>query len=114
MTNKELQEQFRQITLKYDNIFDVYMSLNQYIKEYKTTPYYQTTKQTIYEAFDLYMRGIGFVDYMLSLLKHFDDKDFINLLNRITETFSIDGILNTMEDKNKELFNNLLPFVKPE
>ena len=112
MTNKELQDLFRQITLKYNNIFDVYMSLEEYITQYKTTSYYKATKHNIYQAFDLYMRGVGFIDYLLSLLKHMDDEEFISILNRIIDTFSIDGILNTMDDKNKELFNNLLPFIK--
>lgn len=112
MTNQELQELFRQITLQYDNIFDVYMSLNKYNKEYKTTPYYQTTKQTIYEAFDLYMRGIGFVDYMIALFKNASEEDIINVFDRISETMDLEVMMNQWSPENKELLNNLLPFIE--
>ena len=112
MTNKELQELFRQIMLEYNNIFDVYMSLKNYIKEYNTTPYYQTTKQTIYEAFDLYMKGIGFVDYMINLFKNADEESIINVFDRLAETMDIEKMMDKWSPENKELLNNLLPFIE--
>lgn len=112
MTNNELQELFRQITLEYKNIFDVYMSLDKHITNYKTTPYYKTTKQSIYEAFDLYMRGIGFVDYMIALFKNASEEDIINVFDRISETMDLESMMNQWSPENKELLNNLLPFIE--
>lgn len=111
MTNNELQELFRQITLEYKNIFDVYMSLDKHITNYKTTPYYKATKKSIYDAFDLYMRGIGFIDYAAALFKNADENDLINIFERLSETMDIESMMDQWSPENKELLNNLLPFI---
>lgn len=112
MNNKELQELFQSLMLETDNIFDVYINLKEHISSYKETNFYKITKFTIYEAFDLYMKGIGGIDYIISLFKNMDEEAMINIMDRISESLSLESTMNQLSDNDKELLNNLLPFIK--
>lgn len=111
MMNKELQKLFQEIMLKFDNIFDVYLELKKYNNKYKQTTFYRNTKFTIYQAFDLYMKGIGQIDYIISLFKNVDDNQILDVFERISDSLSLESTLNQLSDNNKELLNNLLPFI---
>ena len=112
MTNQELQNLFQSIMLKHTNIFDVYIELKEHNDTYKTTEFYKQTKKSIFDAYELYLRGIGGIDYLITLLKNMDDSELINIGDRIAESLSLDATFNTLSDSNKELLNNLLPFLK--
>lgn len=111
MTNIELQKLFQSIMLENDNIFDVYIKLKDYNKDYKTTIFYNSTKFTIYQAFDLYMKGIGQIDYIISLFKNIDIEQTMDIMDRIADNLSLESTFNQLSDENKELLNNILPFI---
>ena len=111
MNNTELQKLFQSIMLENDNIFDVYIKLKDYNKDYKTTSFYNSTKFTIYQAFDLYMKGIGQIDYIISLFKNADEMAILDVFDRISNSLNLDSVMDQMTSENKELLNNLLPFI---
>ena len=111
MTNTELQKLFQSIMLEHDNIFDAYLELPKYVKNYKQTTFYSKTKFTIYQAFELYLRGIGQIDYMVSLFKNIDMEETLNIMDRIADNLSLESTMNQLSDDNKELLNNILPFI---
>lgn len=111
MNNKELQELFQSLMLENDNIFDVYINLKESISSYKETSFYKATKFTIYEAFDLYMRGIGGVDYVLGLFKNIDSNKYFNIINKLSESLNLDGIVDVLSQDNKELFLKSLEYL---
>ena len=114
MTNLELQQQFQNELREDKTIFDIYLSLEKIKPLYKTTPFYMATKKTIQESFVFYMQTLGSIDYLIGLFKNLDEnsESTNNIVNKITEGLSMDGILNMMDDNNKELFKELLPFVQ--
>lgn len=112
MTNLELQKTFQELLRVNDNIFDIFSSLGKIEKEYKTTTFYKATKKDIYEAFSLYMQSVGQIEYIIALFKNVNDDDLVSILDKIAEGLSMESIMNTMEEDNKELFKQLLPFVQ--
>lgn len=111
MTNKELQDTFRLLVSQSDNIFDVYMGLSALKEEYKTTLFYKEVKYTIYEAFELYLRGIGQIDYLATLFNAASVEDIGSVVNILSESLNLDNILNTMSQEDKELMKNLIPLL---
>lgn len=112
MTNKDLQNLFQNILADNSNIFDIYIQLDKFNKRYQMSDFYQTTKLNIFKAFEFYMSTVGSVEYTIGLFKNLKDKDMLDILDVITERLSIESILNTMEDDNKKLFMDLLPFIQ--
>lgn len=111
MTNKELQELFRQITTTNNNIFDIYMALDVIKDKYKTSDFYKTTKLSILKAYEFYMQTIGNIEYLIGLFRNVTDKELIDILDVITKNLSIESLIDTMDDNNKKLFMELLPFI---
>ena len=112
MTNKELQNSFRVLIHESESLFDIYMVLEDLNKDFKTTPFYKKTKKTIYEAFELYLRGIGQIDYIAHLLSATDIDDMNSAINIIAESLNFDNILNTMSAEDKEIMLKVLPFLQ--
>jgi hypothetical protein len=112
MTNQELQNNFRILLHSEGNIFDVYMKLKDIQKDYHSTPFYKSTKMTIYQAFEIYLRGIGQIDYLAKLFNSASVDDMNNTINIIAESLNFDNILNTMSAEDKELMYKVIPFLQ--
>lgn len=110
MTNKQLQDKFVEINLKHDNIFDKYLALQEIDKDYKTSDFYKATHKSVSSAFELYLQYVGKFDSILSILQ--DDEAITRLLNKVVEVFDMNNVLNTMDEDNKELFKQFLPYLK--
>lgn len=113
MTNKELQDMFKDISLNTNSIFDAYTKLKALEAEYKKSDFYKEFKKSIYDAYELYTSHEGRIDSILNLITNIDDNNRLDeLLAKIADTFDMNKVLNTMEGDNKKLFTELLPFIQ--
>lgn len=111
MTNKELQELFREITTTNNNIFDIYLALETIKDKYKISDFYKATKLSLIKAYEFYMHTLGSVEYFIGLFKNITDKELVDILDIITKNLSIESIMETMNEHDKKLFTELLPFI---
>lgn len=111
MTNQELQSLFSKMLKVHNNIFDIYMALEDFKADYKQSAFYNSTKKTIYEAFQFFMSTIGGVEYVINLFKNVDDREFVNILDIIAEHLSIEEVLSDLNDTDKQLFSQFLNYL---
>lgn len=112
MTNQELQNSFRLLVSQSTNIFDVYLEVSKLKDEYKTTSFFKETHKSIYDAFELYLRGIGQIDYLATLFNAASVEDINSVINIIAESLNLDNVFNTMSPEDKELMKNLIPLLQ--
>jgi len=93
MTNKELNEKFREITLMNDNVFDRYCQVIKLEGEYETTPFAEQTDKDVEEAYALYIKEQGLLDTLLSMFTN-PDLDLNVLQSNLTQ---LGGIITGMK-----------------
>lgn len=108
MNNYELQELFSTIMLRNSNIFDTYIELAKYKSQYKKSMFYKQTHKDIYEAFNIYIKGIGSLDYLISLFKNVNENDIAHVMNHITQSLSLKEITNDLDSSDKEILTMML------
>lgn len=114
MTNTELQKLFSKMLKVHNNIFDIYIALEDFKDDYKKSLFYSKTKKSIYEAFQLYINSIGGVEYTINLFKNLDTKEFFNILDVVSNSLNFEELIEGMDDSNKQLFTQLLNYLPQE
>jgi len=71
MTNEELENKFREITLLNTNIFDRYCALTTIEEDYNSTKF-AALGYTIQQAYEIYLKGQGLLDTLISMFTNPD------------------------------------------
>ena len=112
MTNEELQNKFRELTLESNNIFDLYCKLESLISDYKTTRFFKITKKDIYEAYNIYNSSEGKIDKFAAILSNTSDGRFEEILQSIISALDFNNVADTLTDENKKLLTEIFPYLK--
>lgn len=100
MTNQELNDLFIQVSIEEDNIFDVYLKLQDHVEEYSKMMI-STIIPTIYEAYDVYFKH---EDMVVKIVKAIGNADWSHLI----ESLDIEELFKQIPEDYKDTLIQLI------